>query len=143
MVFHRVIHRFAKPNIYNVKKLNSTFKSKQTFILVMLSLMLISTSCTVRNYLQNQFNLTETGVTNLSKFTVQHQANCLNLKEQVVKSSDHTSSVEITKSDVALLTSLFLDSSPVEKSTDYSSVYSWSIKSIPFYLLYQNLKLLD
>ncbi len=123
--------------------MNSTFKTKQTFILVMLSLMLISTSCTVRNYLQNHFNLPETSVTNLSKFTVQLQVNCLNLKEQVVKSSDHTSSEETTSSAVALLTFLFSDSNPVEKLIDYSSVSNWSIKSVPFYLLYQNLKLLD
>lgn len=109
----------------------------------MLSLMLISTSCTVRNYLQNHFNLPETSVTNLSKFTVQLQVNCLNLKEQVVKSSDHTSSEETTSSAVALLTFLFSDSNPVEKLIDYSSVSNWSIKSVPFYLLYQNLKLLD
>ena len=105
--------------------------------------MLISTSCTVRNYLQNHFNLPKTSVTNLSKFTVHHQANCLDFKEQVATSQDKASSTEITQSAVVFLASVFLDFNPLEKSMDYTSVYNWSIKSVPFYLLYQNLKLLD
>ncbi len=127
----------------NMEKSKSTFEMKQASLLVMLSIMLISSSCTVRNFLQDQFNLQQTSVTNPSKYTILHQTNCLNFDEQATASLDQNSSVEITQSAFLFLASFFLEFNSIDQPTDFSSNDNWKFKSIPFYLLYQNLKLLS
>lgn len=126
-----------------MKQLISTFKTKQTLLLVMLSFLLISTSCTVRNYLQDQFKIPQTSVTNLSKYTIQHQENCVNFKEQITSSLDAGNSIELSQATFFFLSSFSLESNSQENRADFRSAEKWNIKSIPFYLLYQSLKLLD
>lgn len=124
-------------------KLKSIFQMKQVAVLALLAFMLISTSCTVRNFIQDQLNLPQTSVTNLSKFTILNQANCLNLNENMSVSQNNESSIEITQSAVLFLVSFFTAIPLIEKPFDFISTDKWKIKSVPFYLLYQNLKLLD
>lgn len=126
-----------------MNKLKSIFQMKQVVILALLAFMLISSSCTVRNFIQDQLKLPQSSVTNFSKFTILHQANCLNIKEGITLTTNNDSSIEIKQAALFFLTSFFLESNPVEKSFDLIFIDQIKIKSIPFYLLYQNLKLLD
>jgi hypothetical protein len=116
---------------------------KQVAVFTLLAFMLISASCTVRNFVQTQLNLPNTSVTNLSKFTTLNQANCLNINEDISISQSNDNPIEITQASVLFLVSFFADFQLVEKHFDFLSIEKWKIKTVPFYLLYQNLKLLD